>query len=89
MNKNITQDIQNDNQVSKTIRNFLPDSMFERNRSKKQNFSQKYMIMQNVLTNTSFGYLRQAGLMEVLFSRSAICFFPSKIRRSKSRKKLS
>ena len=89
MNKNITQDIQNDNQVSKTIRNSLPDSMFERNRSKKQNFSQKYMIMQNVFTNTSFGYLRQAGLMEVLFSRSAICFFPSKIRRSKSRKKLS
>lgn len=35
MNKNITQDIQNDNQVSKTIRNFLPDSMFERNCSKK------------------------------------------------------
>lgn len=30
------------------------------------------MIMQNVFTNTSFGYLRQAGLMEFLFSQSEV-----------------
>lgn len=32
------------------------------------------MIMQNVFTNTSFGYLRQAGLMEFLFSQSEVVF---------------
>ncbi len=35
MNKSITQATQNDKQISNSIKRFLRDSMFERNRSKK------------------------------------------------------